>query len=267
MAVIEAELIELFPELTFKGKLGEGGEGIVYLVEINKTGAEVALKILLNDSEEAIAQFKKEGRLLSEFDHPNIVKVYDCGKRDRYHFLTMDYCEGGTLLQRIAERRFDDVEAADLVIKLAHGLQYAHDHKVLHRDIKPENVMMTYDDEPKLVDFGLAFCAGEDVTKLEAVGSEGYAAPEIWDHPEKVSLQTDLYAMGALVYTVLTRRFPDPHNVNFNHLFDRDKSFVHFIVKAMSRDASRRHSNALQFAQDLEDIKKVAEGNKDDSPA
>lgn len=254
MAVIEAELIEAFPELTFTGKLGEGGEGIVYLVVDNETSQQIALKILLRDDESSVAQFEKEGRLLSAFDDPNIVKVYEYGKRGRYHFLKMEYCPSGTLLQMIAERRFDDKEAGTIVIKIANGLQYAHDAGVLHRDIKPENVMMTADDEPKLVDFGLAYCAGEDVTKLEAVGSEGYAAPEIWDSPEKVSLQTDLYALGALLYTVLTRMFPDPHNVNFNHLFDRDKAYIHFIVKAMNRDATRRHSNALQFAQELEDI-------------
>jgi len=135
--------------------------------------------------------------------------------------------------------------------------------KVLHRDIKPENVMITELNEPKLVDFGLAFCAGEDVDSLDAVGSEGYAAPEIWDHPEKVSLQTDLYAMGALTYTVLTRKFPDPHNVNFNFLFDRDQAYVHFIVKAMAKNAARRHSSATEFADELKKIvKNLGSGNQ-----
>jgi len=253
MVVNEPEMMELFPELTFIGKLGEGGEAIVYLVR-TREDEDLALKVLLHNDAASIAQFEKEARLLSEFDHTNIVKVYQTGVRGRYYFTAMEYCSGGSLHYRIAEKRFDDVQAGNLVIKIAKGLQYAHDHNVLHRDIKPENIMMTVEDEPKLVDFGLAFCAGEDASALEAVGSEGYAAPELWDNPEKVSLQSDLYALGSLLYTVLTRTLPDPHDVNFNHLFDRNRAYVHFIVKAMAKDASHRHSSATQFAKELQVI-------------
>ncbi len=250
----EAKIKELFPEFLINSVLGEGGEGIVFKVVEVSTGDELALKILRKKTRTAISQFQKEGRLLSEFDHPNIVKVFDYGEREEFYYILMEYCAYGNLLELIADKSFTDEEAGNLVIKVAEGLQYAHEMRVLHRDIKPENVMMTENYEPKLVDFGLAFCAGEDVDELEAVGSEGYAAPEIWKNPEKVSLQTDLYAMGALMYTVLTRMLPDAHNVNFNHLFDRDQAFVHFIVKAMAKDPGRRHSSALQFADEIKEI-------------
>ena len=250
----ENEVTEIFSEFRIEEVLGEGGEGIVFKVVEKSTENELALKILRKNTEIAISQFEKEGRLLSEFEHPNIVKVFDYGTREGLHYILMEYCAHGSLLDLIADKKFTDEEAGNLVIKVAEALQYAHDKQVLHRDIKPENVMMTENDEPKLVDFGLAFCAGDDVDKLEAIGSEGYAAPEIWMHPERVSLQTDLYAMGALMYTVLTRIFPDPHNVNFNHLFDRDQAFVHFIVKAMAKDPRRRFSSANQFADKIREI-------------
>ena len=89
MAVNEAELISLFPELHFTGKLGEGGEGVVYLVQQRDSGEMLALKILLKEDAMAVVQFEKEGHLLSAFDHPNIVKVCEYGKRAHYHFLKM----------------------------------------------------------------------------------------------------------------------------------------------------------------------------------
>lgn len=254
MCIEAKEVKKVFQDFKVGSVLGEGGEGIVFKVLEKKTGVHRALKILRKKTDTTIRQFEKEGRLLNEFEHPNIVKVFEYGKKEHLHYILMEYCSHGSLLELIADKSFSDEEAGNLVIKVAAGLQYAHEKQVLHRDIKPENVMITENDEPKLVDFGLAFCAGEDLNALEAVGSEGYAAPEIWKTPAKVSLQTDLYAMGALMYTVLTRVFPDPHNVNFNHLFDRDQAFIHFIVKAMSKDPARRHSNAIQFADDIRDI-------------
>jgi len=86
----------------------------------------------------------------------------------------MEYCAYDSLLYRIAKVDLDDVEAGTLMIKIANSVEYIHSQKVLHRDLKPENIMMTEEGEPKLVDFGLAFCAGEDVTKLPPLGSAGF---------------------------------------------------------------------------------------------
>ena len=254
MEIIIEDLEKHFPELIFKNELGRGGDGVVFFVEEKGLRKKRALKILTNESAFSRAQFNKEGHVLKLLDHPNIVKYYGSGERGKYSFLLMEYCPNVSLLYRIAQRPFSDEAAATVVMKIAKTLQYLHDEKILHRDIKPENVMITRRDEPKLVDFGLAFCAGEDVQELTAIGSEGYAAPELWTAPEKVCVQTDIYALGALLYTVLTQTFPDPHNVNFNHLYDRDSAFIHIIIKAMSKDRSRRHKSGNEFAAELAQI-------------
>jgi len=247
-------VVALFPELTVKELLGSGAEGNVYLVVEESTGKELALKVLAKDDKDAIKRFVKEGRLLENFDHPNVVKVYECGERDKTYFHMMEYCAYDSLLYRIAKVDLDDVEAGTLMIKIANSVEYIHSQKVLHRDLKPENIMMTEEGEPKLVDFGLAFCAGEDVTKLPPLGSAGYAPPEIWGHPERVSIQTDVYALGAILYTILTKVLPDPHNVNFNRLFDRDKGYIPLILKSMSSEPSKRYKTAKEFAKSVQSV-------------
>lgn len=236
-------------------RVGDGGAGAVFLVRISGWDDEFALKILLNDSEQGIAEFKKEGAIQKRLSHPNVVKVFECGVEGGFHYLLMEYCEERSLLTRIAEMKIDDHMAANLVIDIAKGLSYVHSKGIIHRDVKPENVMMSGAGVPKLVDFGLAHREGEDRSKLAAIGSEGYAAPEIWNTPERASVQSDIYAMGALLYTVLTERLPDPHNVNFNHLSERDPSFIYFIVKAMAQKPEKRHQSMEEFIADLEKLK------------
>lgn len=252
--ISDIEVAKLFPEFEVLSKIATSGEGIVFHIKKVSDGVELALKVLIDDSEDAIFRFVKEAQLMNKFEHPNVAKVYDYGERGGRHFLTMEYISGGDLLGVIARQEISDEEAGNLVYCIAHALNYVHSEGVLHRDIKPANVMMTTNGDPKLIDFGLAYCAGEDLSKLDAVGSEGYAAPEIWDNPDRISIQSDIYALGALLYTVLTRVFPDAHRVNYNKLFNRDQSYVGFIFKAMSKDASKRHSCAYTFAEELANL-------------
>jgi len=250
------EVGELFPEFIVQKQIGHGGMGVVYLVEDEESGGVAALKILLSDDPEDIAEFEQEAHVMGLIQHPNVVEIYAAGIRGESYFIVMEYCGGGTLLQAIAENEFDDLVAANLAIHVCMGLYACHKKGVLHRDVKPENIMLDHEYRPKIADFGLAYCAGDDLNQLKAVGSPGYAAPEIWDHPEKASIQVDVYAAGAVLYTILTQIKPDDHNVDFNPLYRRDKRFILLIVKAMHKDPTRRFSKLKEMAKELHTIAK-----------
>jgi len=252
------ELLEmvqgLFPELDIHKELGQGAEGAVFYGVSLHSGTEIALKILTKQEEDAQRRFLREGKILEQLDHPHVVKIYEYGKRAQTYFQKLEFCAYESLLYKIAKEGLGDKEAGTIMVQIADAIDYIHGQNILHRDLKPENIMMTADGEPKVVDFGLAFCAGDDLSKLIAIGSAGYAAPEIWSTPERVSIQTDVYALGATLYTILTNVLPDPHNVNFNHLYDRDKLFIPIILKSMNQEPAKRYKSAKLFGDSVQNV-------------
>ena len=247
------ETKRLFPDYEIVNEVVTSGEAVIYRVRHADFDSDLALKVMLETDQETSSRFFKEANLMNMLKHPHILNIIDFGRREDRCFGTMEFIEYD-LLHLIAVKELSDRQAGQMVCKIAIALEYMHSKGVLHRDIKPANVMITQDGEPKIIDFGLAYVAGEDLSTLEAVGSEGYAAPEIWDNPEKVSIQSDIYSLGALLYTVLTQVFPDAHKVDYGKLFCRDQAFVPFILKAMKTDAARRHISAYEFAEELKEV-------------
>jgi len=246
------------PDYKVISLIGEGGEGVVFLVQRRSDKVRFALKIILQLQEQTAQGFHREAYILRKINSHNVVKIYDYGEIDGLHYMILEYIKGGSLMDSIATHIHDDKSAARLGIHLCRGLYASHQAGVLHRDMKPDNVMMDSEGNPKLIDFGLAYCAGESLTDLNAVGSPGYAAPEIWDHPNQISLQTDIYATGAVFYTALTQTVPDPHNVNFNRLYDRDRRFIRVILKSMDKTSSKRYPSLMHMCDDLVDIYNTA---------
>lgn len=255
------ETKRLFPDYEIINEVITSGEAVIYRVKHKESESELALKVILDTDEETSIRFMKEANIMKMLDHKYILNIIDFGKREDRSYGIMEFIEYD-LLNLIAVKPLSDRQAGQMVCKIAMAVEYMHTNGVLHRDIKPANVMITQDGNPKVIDFGLAYIAGEDVNALEAVGSEGYAAPEIWDHPERISIQSDIYSLGALLYTVLTAVYPDPHKVDYGKLFSRDQGFVRFIIKAMKTDATKRHLSAYEFAEELKDVV----GNIKDAP-
>ncbi|MDB9741305.1 serine/threonine protein kinase [Akkermansiaceae bacterium] len=249
----EEGVFRLFPDFEFKNHIATSGDAFIYKVGHADYDYDLALKVNYNIDPNSVARFKKEAHIFNCLDHEYVMKMLASGSREGWCFTLMKYIEYD-LLKLIASQRFSDMQAGLMVCKIASALHYLHTKGILHRDIKPANVMITECGSPKIIDLGLAYIAGEDLNALEAVGSEGYAAPEIWDSPEKISIQSDLYALGALLYTVLTEVYPDPHKVDFGKLFNRDQGYVRFILKAMNRDATQRHTSAHEFLEELEEL-------------
>jgi eukaryotic-like serine/threonine-protein kinase len=195
-------------------KLGGGGMGVVYRARYTKTGQNVALKILpasMSDQPRMVARFERELEILKKLRHPNIVPCFGGGKIGNQHYFTMELVEGGSLTDELKKRgRIPWEETIGYGLQICAALEHAHDKGIVHRDLKPSNLLLTKDGKIKLADFGIA--RDLDATGLTAtgktVGTFHYMAPEQIRGEPPVSHKTDLYALGCVLYELLTGRPP-----------------------------------------------------------
>ncbi len=197
-------------------RIGSGGMATVFRAA-DQTGGVVAVKVLNPATvvPEDVKRFTREYQALARIDHPNVVKTYTAGVQDGYPWLALEYIDGtdlGTLVERWSTDppadRFAQVES--LLRGLCKALQYVHDLGLVHRDLKPQNVLVTRSGEAKLTDFGVVKY-GDAVTQLtmagRLVGTVAFMAPEQITG-EDIDRRTDLYALGAVLYVMLTSRRP-----------------------------------------------------------
>src|SRR3954447_24367795 len=195
--------------------VGRGGMGVVYRARHVRLDRPVALKMLLTGAHagrESRERFLREARVGADLRHPNIVQVHDMGDQDGLPYFTMEFVEGGDLAQKLAGTPQPPRQAAELLATLAAAVQAAHRNWIVHRDLKPANVLLTADGTPKISDFGLARrLDGEaDLTRTGiALGTPSYMAPEqAGGNPDAVGPATDVHALGAILYELLTGRPP-----------------------------------------------------------
>jgi eukaryotic-like serine/threonine-protein kinase len=195
--------------------LGRGGMGVVYKARHLRLNRPVALKMLLTGahaSPESRTRFLREAKAVAGLRHSNIVQVYDMGEQVGQPYFTMEFVEGGNLAQKLAGTSQPPRQAAVLLATLAEAVQAAHQSGIVHRDLKPSNVLLTADGTPKISDFGLARRmegeAGLTWTGT-AVGTPSYMAPEqAQARPLRWGPAVDIYALGAILYELLTGRPP-----------------------------------------------------------
>jgi tetratricopeptide (TPR) repeat protein/predicted Ser/Thr protein kinase len=189
--------------------------GVVYLARQRATGRPVALKMLKSPGHagwEEVSRFRAEADLVARLQHPNIVQIYEVGEQDGQPFFAMEYVEGGSLFRHTAGRAHPARQAAQLVETLARAMHVAHQHGVVHRDLKPANVLLMEDGTPKITDFGLAKQM-DRTTRMtqtgEVLGTPNYMAPEqATGKVRAIGPATDVYALGAMLYELLTGRPP-----------------------------------------------------------
>lgn len=194
-------------------KIGEGGMGTVYKAFDSITKKVVALKlmnhILLQDAENK-KRFSGEGRLLSSFSHPNIVKVFETGEADDKYFIAMEYLEGGTLKSLLEKNHpLDNSLVKKIIIQICEGLAEIHLHKVVHRDLKTNNIMLDSGGNIRIMDFGLSKSTlVSTMTSLGTVlGTLGYVAPEQVTNINS-DHRTDIFSVGVIFYEMLTITLP-----------------------------------------------------------
>ena len=154
----------------------------------------------------------REARVMQKLDHPHVLACIDVGNQKAYHYLAMDYLEGGSVEDWLKKMtRFQLGDALHIILKTAEGLRHAHENSMIHRDIKPDNILLTKDGIVKIADLGLAKETDDNqsLTKTgTGAGTPIYMAPEQARDVKHVDARTDIYALGVMLYVFLTGRPP-----------------------------------------------------------
>lgn len=197
--------------------LGKGGMGVVYKARHVHLQRLVALKMILpgqhlSQDSTYRERFRNEARSVAQFQHPHLVQIYEVGEHDGLPYFSLELLEGGSLNQKTAGTPQSAAEAATLVETLARAVNYAHQKGVVHRDLKPSNILLMTDGTPKVADFGLAKQMDQDSGHTEEggiLGTPSYMAPEqAWGLSSAAGPAADIYALGAILYEMLTGRPP-----------------------------------------------------------
>ncbi|MFN0112784.1 MAG: protein kinase domain-containing protein [Blastocatellia bacterium] len=207
-------------------KIGAGGMGEVFLAEDSSLGRKIAVKVLperFTLDADRVRRFEQEAISASKLNHPNIITIYEVGTHEGSHFIATEFIEGETLRQQINDGQLTLVDALDVVIQVASGLQAAHGVGIAHRDIKPENIMVRPDGYVKILDFGLAKLTEQNSTgdlDQEAVtkslfetqpgmviGTLAYMSPE-QARGQRVDGRTDIFSLGIVLYELVCGQRP-----------------------------------------------------------
>ncbi len=253
-------------------ELGRGGMGVVYQARHLKLDRVVALKMILAGGHAGgteLARFRTEAEAIARLQHPNIVQVYEIGEHDGRPFFSLEFCPGGSLDKKLNGLPLPPEEAAQLVETLARAMHSAHQAQVIHRDLKPANVLLTGDGTPKITDFGLARKL-DDIGQTQSgaiMGTPSYMAPEQADRKTReLGPACDIYALGAILYELLTGRPPFKAATLMDTLFQvlsdepvppgrlqsktpRDLETI--CLKCLHKDPARRYPSAKALAEDL----------------
>ncbi len=196
--------------------LGRGGMAVVYLARQVSLDRLVALKMIaaLKASDPPTQErFRREARSVAQLDHPGIVSIHEAGSVDGALYYTMDYVDGSDLGRVLRQRQLPVREAAGLVRRVAEAVGHAHKHGIVHRDLKPANVLIDSSGQPRVTDFGLAMEAETGAGGLtltgDLLGTPPYMAPEMLaGGASKATPPADVYALGAMLFQMLTGRTP-----------------------------------------------------------
>ncbi len=258
------ELEKEFAQYKILDLLGRGGMGAVYKGWQMSLDRDVAIKILPPDVDDADAQFaerfKHEARTMAKMKHPAIVSVYDFGETsDGLLYIVMEFVEGTDVAQMMkSQGRLTAEYALAITAHVCDALQYAHTHGVIHRDIKPANIMMNMEGAVKVADFGLAkgSDAGQSgLTKTNmAMGTPDYVAPEALIAGVLVDHRADLYAVGVMLYQMLTGEIPRGMFKMPSQKVGSDPRFDAIIRRAMEQEREERYQSAQEIRRDLDVI-------------
>ena len=255
------------------GELGRGGMGVIYRARQVRLNRPCALKMILAGDyagAEAVVRFLAEAEAVARLRHPNVVQVYSLGDHQGRPFVELEYVEGGSLAARLDGTPRPPREAARLVEAVARAIAEAHRLGIVHRDLKPGNILMAADGAPKVADFGLAkwLQADSGLTRTDVVmGTPSYMAPEQAEgRAKRVGPAADIYALGAILYDLLTGRPPFRAATPLATLeqvrtaepvppsrlvpgLPRDAETI--ALKCLEKDPAKRYASAADLADDL----------------
>ena len=253
--------------------LGRGGMGVVYRAKQLHLDRICALKAISAEGsggDEAAHRFLAEAKALAAVRHPNVVQIYHAGEHDGGLFFEMEYVEGGSLAHRLLGVPWSPSRAARLIDSVARAVDEVHHHRIVHRDLKPANILLTADGTPKVADFGLAkrIDPGANLTLVGVIlGTPSYMAPEqAKGMTNAIGVATDVYALGAILYELLTGEPPFRGKSKLD-LLDKIKTaepappsrvapgipadLDAVCLKCLRKEPAERYETAVDLAEDL----------------
>src|SRR5438477_2969357 len=290
--IIENEQADLLVGQTFghykiSKRIGSGGMGEVYLATDMVAGRKAALKLLpmrFTGDAERLKRFQQEARAVVALNHPNILTVYEIGEDHSTHYIASELIEGDTLRQRLTRGRMELSEAIDVAIQVASALAAAHETGIVHRDIKPENIMVRPDGYVKVLDFGIAKLAEQEVpatipteealllveTNLGSIlGTVRYMSPE-QAYGAPVDKATDIWSLGVVLYEMLTGHAPftgetpgeamssilemEPPPLT-SYVAHTPPELQQIISKALRKEREERYQNAHELLQAFQSLR------------
>src|SRR5947199_2339930 len=271
--------------------IGTGGMGEVYLATDIVAGRKAALKLLplrFTGDTERLKRFQQEAHAVVGLNHPNILTVYEIGEDHSIHYIASELIEGETLRERLTRGRMQLSEAVDVAIQVASALAAAHDTGIVHRDIKPENIMLRPDGYVKVLDFGIAKLAEQELpttmprdealllveTNLGSIlGTVRYMSPE-QARGAPVDKGTDIWSLGAVLYEMVTGHAPftgeTPGEAMTSILEKEPPPLTRYIAhapaelqqvisKALRKERSQRYHSAHELLEALKDLRRKLE--------
>ena len=255
--------------------IGSGGMANVFEAKDLLEDKIVAIKVLKEEyltNDEFVRRFRNESKVIAVLDHPNIVQVYDVNFTGAEQYIVMEYIDGITLKQYITHQghlRWKD--SVHFVTQILRALSHAHERGVIHRDIKSQNIMLLRDGTIKVMDFGIARFAREDIRTMDdkAIGSVHYISPE-QACGEESDEKSDIYSVGVLLYEMLTGRVPfdgeTPEQVAMKHIHqkpipisklqpDVPTGLCEIVEKAMQKDKNLRYRSAAEMLAAIDAFK------------
>jgi serine/threonine-protein kinase len=272
-------------------KLGEGGMGEVHLAQDTRLGRLVALKLLPSQFTEDLTRmrrFQQEARAVSSLNHPNILTIYEIGEVDGEHFIAMEYVDGVTLRERMAEARMNLSTVLDIAIQIATALAAAHQAGIVHRDIKPENIMIRRDGYVKVLDFGLAKLSEENSASTDVdaatvpmmetepgmiIGTYVYMSPE-QTRGIAADARADIWSLGVVIYEMTAGRPPFEGSTKSDMIvsilekeppplarYAREvpAEFQRIVTKALTKDREERYQTVKDLLIDLRRLQRELE--------
>jgi len=255
-------------------EIGRGGMGVVYKARQKGLDRTVAIKMILAShlaSAEHVRRFRAEAKAAAALQHSHIVHIHDVGQLHGQHYFAMEYVDGTSLAERIAQGPVDVETAVRLVAQVARAIGHLHQHGIIHRDLKPSNVLLDADEQPYVTDFGLAkvFAADSQTTATGVIaGTPSYMPPEqASGQSHQVGPRSDVYSLGAILYELLTGRPPfqeeNPLDTlmqvlsreptlprELNRRIPRPLELI--CLKCLAKSPEDRYASAEALADDLE---------------